>query len=71
MLKLAERLHMLRKERGLTQEEAGKEMEISINSYRRYEKNQREPTAPTLVQMADFYGVSVDYLLGRSDVRTS
>lgn len=69
MLKLAERLYILRKERDLTQEEAGGEMGISLNSYRRYEKNEREPTAPVLVQMADFYDVTTDYLLGRSDER--
>ena len=69
MIKLAERLRMIRKERGLTQEEASKEINISLNSYCRYERNEREPTAPILVQMADFYGVSLDYLVGRSEER--
>ena len=69
MQKLAERLYSLRKERDLTQEDAAKELGIALRSYCRYEKNEREPTAPILVQMADFYSVTLDYLVGRSDVR--
>ena len=69
MLKLAERLYMLRKERNLTQEDAAKELGISMKSYCRYEKNEREPTAPVLVQMAQFYKVSLDYLVGLKEER--
>ena len=69
MLILAERLHLLRKERKLTQGEAAKELSISLNSYQRYETNEREPTAPILVQMAQFYRVSLDYLVGLKDER--
>lgn len=67
---LAERLHLLRKERNLTQVEAGREIGIALNSYRRYERNEREPDAPVLVRMADYYGVTTDYLLGRSEKRS-
>lgn len=69
MQKLAERLYKLRKERGLIQEDAAKELNIGLRTYCRYEKNEREPTASVLVQMADFYDVSLDYLVGRSDRR--
>ena len=69
MLKLSERLYSLRKERSLTQEDVAKELEISLRSYCRYEKNEREPTASVLVQMADFYSVTLDYLVGRSKIR--
>lgn len=69
MLKLAERLYILRKERNLTQEEAAKNLGISMKSYCRYEKKDREPTASTLVQMAKFYHVSLDYLVGLKDER--
>ena len=37
--------------------------------YRRYEKKEREPDASVLVQIADFYDVSLDYLVGRSEKR--
>lgn len=66
MTKLSEQLFLLRKERGLTQAEAAKGMGIPFSTYRRYEKNEREPDASTLVQMADFYQVTLDFLVGRS-----
>jgi transcriptional regulator with XRE-family HTH domain len=44
-------------------------MGIPFSTYRRYEKKEREPDASVLVQMADFYNVSLDYLVGRSDKR--
>ena len=69
MLKLSERLYSLRKERKLTQDSVAKELGISMKSYCRYEKNEREPTAPTLVKMARFYHVSLDYLVGLKDER--
>ena len=69
MLKLSERLHSLRKEQKLTQEDTAKELQIALSSYRRYESGSREPTASVLVQMADFYSVSLDYLVGRTDER--
>lgn len=67
MLKLSERLHSLRKERMLTQTDAAKAVGISMKSYCRYEAGEREPTASVLVRIADFYNVTTDYLLGRSD----
>ena len=69
MLELAERLLLLRKEHELTQEDAARELGISMKSYCRYEKNGREPAAPILVEMAKFYHVSRDYLLGLKDER--
>ena len=69
MLKLSERLHELRKERRLTQEDAAKEMEIALRSYRRYETGERLPDAEVLARFADFYGVTLDYLVGRSEER--
>lgn len=53
----------------MTQADISKEIDISLNSYRRYERNEREPDAPTLTRMADFYGVTLDYLVGRSEER--
>ena len=69
MLILAERLSLLRKERDMTQKEVSQELGISLNSYQRYETDEREPTAPILVQMAKFYNVSLDYLVGMKDER--
>ena len=67
MSDLSERLYSLRKEHGLTQEDAAKELGISMKSYCRYEKDEREPSASVLIQMARFYQVSLDYLVGLKD----
>lgn len=69
MANLPERMLALRKSRGLKQEEAAQLSGVSYMSYRRYETGEREPTASTLWKIADFYDVSVDYLIGRSDIR--
>lgn len=68
-MKLAERLKELRKERSLRQEQAAVALDISMSSYCLYEQGKREPTASVLCRMADYYGVTTDYLLGRSDTR--
>ena len=68
-MKLAERLKELRKERSLRQEQAAVALDISMSSYCLYEQGKREPTASVLCRMADYYDVTTDYLLGRSDNR--
>ena len=69
MSNLPERMKALRKSRGLKQEEAAEMSGIGYMSYRRYETGTREPTVSSLWKIADFYGVSVDYLIGRSDTK--
>ena len=69
MTKLSERLLALRQELNLSQKTLAREMGLAPNTYVRYERGEREPTASVLVQMADFYDVSLDYLVGRSDQR--
>ena len=69
MTKLPERLLALRQERDLSQKSLVQEMGIALNTYVRYERGEREPTASVLVQIADFYDVSLDYLVGRSEQR--
>ena len=68
-MKLSERLKELRKEKGLRQEHAAVALGISMSSYCLYEQGKREPTASVIVRMADYYDVTTDYLLGRSDTR--
>ena len=70
MTKLPEILLLLRNEQKLTQEQAAERQGITYRSYRRYESGEREPTASVLVKMADFYSVTIDYLVGRSEERT-
>lgn len=60
-----ENLKKLRKQRKLTQYDMGDLLNISATAYGNYELGQRSPTPETLVKLADFFGVSVDYLIGR------
>ena len=62
---LSENLFALRKARGLSREAVARALEISSMTYQRYEKNLRDPTAPLMVKLADFYGVTLDQLVGR------
>lgn len=63
----SERLIELREKSDLSQVEAAKEFGVVVRAYQRYEYGEREPRLSTLMRMADFYGVSLDYLAGRSD----
>ena len=58
-VKLPERMKMLRLREGLRQEDAAKELDISMSAYCRYEYGKREPTASVLWRMADFYNVTI------------
>ena len=66
-VKLGERLLALRKQNGLTQAEAADMLGLSLSAHNRYEYGKREPTASVLIRMADLYGVTIDYLVGRTD----
>lgn len=67
MLKV--RLSQLRKEVNLTQEELSKKLKITRSALSLYELGKRDPDTETLNLLADFFHVSVDYLLGRTDIR--
>ena len=57
----------LRKLHKLTQKEAAQGMGLREISVRQYEKERRQPTFEALIKIADFFNVSADYLLGRSN----
>ena len=61
---LGQRLKELRAEKKLTQKEVAEYLRISSVTYLRYEKEQREPSLELLAELAIFFGVSTDYLLG-------
>jgi len=66
-----ERLRQLREERGLTQIGLGARFRLSHATINRYELGRRKPDQEMQIQLADFFGVSMDYLLGRSDERAA
>ena len=63
------RLRELRNERGLSQDRLANEMLINIKTFRRYEVGENDPRVAILIDLADYFEVSIDYLAGRSDVR--
>ena len=62
-----ERLADLRKSNSVTQKQLAAETGISEIGIRSYEGRRRQPTADKLISLADFFNVSLDYLVGRSD----
>ena len=64
------RLLDLRKERNCTQSQIAEVIGCTYQAYQRYEKGLREPDFATLQKLSEFFGVSIDYILGNSDVRT-
>lgn len=63
----AERIVQLKTERNLLQKDIASAIGLSLRAYQYYEKGQKEPTLSVLVRLADFFSVSLDYLVGRSD----
>jgi transcriptional regulator with XRE-family HTH domain len=64
---LGERIKKLRKQRKITQEELGKKVNVTKVSISGYENGNRTPDTETLQKIADYFGVTTDYLLGRTD----
>ena len=64
---LGSRLKELREENRLTQKAIAEKLHLNSVTYLHYEKDQREPPLAVLADIALFYGVSVDYLLGLKD----
>ena len=66
-MKINERIKELRKEKGITQKELAKAVNITQSNIARYETGQQEPKATNIIALADYFNVSADYLLGRQD----
>ncbi len=60
-------LRTIREDKDLRQSDIAKILNISQNTYSQYETGVISITAESLVKLADYYGVSVDYLLDRTD----
>lgn len=66
---MKERLRQLRKEQKLTQTELAEVISVSQSLLSKYECRERIPDIEKLLVIAEFYDVSVDYVLGRTDKR--
>lgn len=67
---IGNRLKSLRDDKGLTQADVAKVLGVSRTTYTQYETGKSEPDLATVNRLAEFFNVSVDWLLGRTTVRT-
>ena len=63
------RIRELREDRDLTQKEIALVLGMSQTGYSKYETGENDIPTQILIKLADYYGTSVDYLLGRTDQR--
>ena len=61
------RMKLLREQHNLSQTDLAKILNISRQSYNFYENEKRDPDTTMLIRIADFFNVSLDYLLGRTN----
>ena len=64
-----QRIRDLREDRDLKQDDLAKMLNCTQACYSNYENGRRDIPTEVLSSLADFYGVSVDYLLGRTDTK--
>ena len=67
MIKFSERIIELRKARNLSQSAVAQAANIVLRTYQRYESGERIPDIEVAIALADFFGVSLDYLCGRGE----
>ena len=61
------RLKELRKKKGISQLRLATDLNTTQNTISRYETGEREPGISELIKIADYFNVSVDYLIGRTE----
>lgn len=69
MANFGERLKLLREEKQITQKDLAKILSLANSTVSQYESNKRDPDSTTLQKLADYFNVTLDFLLGRSDFR--
>lgn len=63
-------LRNLRAQKGVSQSELARYLGVARSTVCQYEANRREPDNETLSKLADYFGVTVDYILGREESRS-
>lgn len=63
----ATRLRELRQEKSMTLKQVSMELNMPLMTYANYEQEKRQPSLETLYLLCDFYDVTADYLIGRTD----
>lgn len=67
MMTWNEKLRNERLIKGLSQKQAAEQLQLSRTCYANYEQGTREPSLDVLRRICDFYDISADYLIGRTD----
>jgi transcriptional regulator with XRE-family HTH domain len=67
VMSFSDRIIQLKNERKLLQKDIASSVGLSLRAYQYYEKGQKEPTLSVLLRLADYFDVSLDYLVGLSD----
>lgn len=67
MFDFAEHLKQMRLKKGLTQVQLAKAVNASQRGIQNYEMGVRKPTCEMLIALADYFDISLDYLVGRSN----
>ena len=70
MRSILKRLRFLRERAGISQKTLAEQIGVSQQSINKYENHNIEPDIETLIALADTFGTTVDYLIGRSEVPT-
>ncbi|MBZ9633225.1 helix-turn-helix domain-containing protein [Clostridium sp. FP1] len=65
-----DRLRALRQDKDLTQDELSKALHIDRKTLSNYETAYRTPNIYLVIKMADYFNISTDYLLGRTNIQT-
>lgn len=63
------RLKLLREEKKLIQKDIAKLLNVSIPAVNQYESGKRDMSTETVIKLAEYFNVSTDYLLGKTDIR--
>lgn len=67
VMKMYKRIRDLREDKDLNQTQIAKTLKMSQTGYSKYETGENDIPTHILISLADFYNVSVDYILGRTD----
>ena len=68
-MKYNEILRKLREEKNMNIKEVANEVSLSVDRYGKYERGEREPDIETLITLANYYKVSLDYMCGRYEAK--
>jgi len=68
-MNVAERIKNLRKNNGFHQKEVAEKLGITLTGYASYEQGRNKPSYDSLLKLSELYNVSIDYLVGKTDIQ--